>query len=164
MTTNTTAVRATWLKPKAWVTPILAGCGGFIAIWVLAYARDVSDLPLLIPPFGASCVLAFGYPASPFARPKNIIGGHLIAAAVGLACCAIFGYGALGIAAGVGIAITAMMLTDTTHPPAGANPVVVALVHATPSFLIAPILVGAITIVLVGMIYNRLLAAVASSR
>lgn len=67
---------------RPWIAAMLAGFGGFLTIWVLAFARDVSALPLLIPPFGASCVLAFGYPASPFAQPKNIIGGHLVAAAI----------------------------------------------------------------------------------
>lgn len=140
---------------RPWIAAMLAGFGGFLTIGVLAMARDVSALPLLIPPFGASCVLAFGYPASPFAQPKNIIGGHLVAAAMGLLACAIFGHGVTGIAAGVGLAITAMMLTDTTHPPAGANPVVVAVLHADLSFLLTPVLVGATTIVLLSLTYNR---------
>lgn len=156
MNIQTVVTGAPKTKTRPWVAALLAGFGGFIAIFVLAIARDVSALPLLIPPFGASCVLAFGYPASPFAQPKNIIGGHLVAAVMGLAACAVFGYGAIGIAAGVGLAITAMMLTDTTHPPAGANPVVVAVLHADLSFLLTPVLAGAMTIVLLSLVYNRL--------
>jgi len=142
-----------WLKSRPWRSAVLAGAGGFIAIALLAFARDVSGMHLLIPPFGASCVLAFGFPASPFAQPKNIVGGHVISALMGLLACALLGYDVLGIATGVGLAITAMMVTDTVHPPAGANPIVVALTQPAASFLIMPVLVGAVSIVLLGRLY-----------
>jgi CBS-domain-containing membrane protein len=66
------------------------------------------------------------------------------------------GYGVLGTAAGVGLTITAMMITYTDHPPAGANPIVVALTHAGWQFLAAPILVGSLAIVAMGAAYHRL--------
>jgi CBS-domain-containing membrane protein len=62
----------------------------------------------------------------------------------------------LGIALGVGLAIAAMMLTDTMHPPAGANPIVVAFTHASWMFVAAPVLIGAVTIVALGAAYRLL--------
>ena len=62
-----------WLKQRPWRASVLAGIGGFLIIGALALVRDVTALPLIIPPFGASCVLVFGAPTSPFARPKNVI-------------------------------------------------------------------------------------------
>jgi CBS-domain-containing membrane protein len=159
MNIQAASARGSWLNVSAWTTPLLAGVGGFLAIWLIGTAHELYALPLLIPPFGASCVLAFGYPASPFARAKNIIGGHLLAASVGLLACFLFGYGTLGAAAGVGVAITAMMLTDTTHPPAGANPVLVAILHPDVTFLVTTVLIGAVAIVLTSMAYNKLLLA-----
>jgi CBS-domain-containing membrane protein len=151
------AVRGlTWVKQRPWRASLVAGFGGFLCIAALALARDAAALPLIIPPFGASCVLAFGFPASPFAHPKNIIGGHLVAALMGFAATLMFGYGVLGIAAGVGFAITAMMLTDTVHPPAGANPIVVALLHPDFSFLLVPVLAGATAIVLAASAYRKI--------
>lgn len=146
-----------WIAERPWRAAALAGLGGFLAIEVLATADASGPVPLLIAPFGASCVLVFGVPASPFARPRNVIGGHLVTAVMGLASIAVLGPGPLGIAAGVGLAIAAMMVTDTLHPPAGANPIVVALTHAGWSFLAAPVLVGAAAIVALGLICNRLL-------
>jgi CBS-domain-containing membrane protein len=64
-----------------------------------------------------------------------------------------FGYGLLGASIGVGLAIAAMMLTDTVHPPAGANPIVVALTQPGVSFLVVPVLLGATLIVTVSRIY-----------
>lgn len=150
---STTRV-ATWLAVRPWRNAIMAGVGGALATGALALANVATVLPLLIPPFGASCVLVFAAPASPFARARNVIGGHLVSAAVGLLMVALFGSGPLGLALGVGLAIAAMVLSDTVHPPAGANPVVVALLN--PGFFLAPILIGATTIVVLGLAYNHL--------
>jgi CBS-domain-containing membrane protein len=147
-----------WLAARPWTTALVAGFGGFLTIGLLATINASEALPLLIAPFGASCVLVFGVPASPFARARNVIGGHLVAAFMGLAAVSLLGAGPPGIAAGVGLAIAAMMLTDTVHPPAGANPIVVALTGAGWPFLAAPVLVGAGAIVVMGLAYRRLVA------
>jgi CBS-domain-containing membrane protein len=147
-----------WLISKPWRAAALAGLGGSLTIGLLATVNATDTLPLLIAPFGASCVLVFGVPASPFARPRNVIGGHFVTALMGLVAISLLGPSPLGIAVGVGLAIAAMMLTDTVHPPAGANPIVVALTQAGWSFLAAPVLVGATAIVAIGYVYNRLAA------
>lgn len=147
-----------WLAARPWRAALVAGFGGFLTIGLLAALNAVETLPFLIAPFGASCVLVFGVPQSPFARPRNVIGGHLVAASMGLAAVSLLGAGALGIAVGVGLAIAAMMLSDTVHPPAGANPIVVALTGAGWPFLAAPVLVGATAIVAMGLVYRRLVA------
>lgn len=146
----------TFIVARPWRHAVLAGLGGAIMIGVLAVANDFHTLLLLIPPYGASCVLVFGVPASPFARPRNVIGGHFISAAFGLLAVSVFGVGALGIAVGVGMAIASMIVTDTVHPPAGANPIVVAIVNPGWSFLLAPVLIGTAAIVIIGWFYNRL--------
>jgi CBS-domain-containing membrane protein len=144
-----------WVKARPWRAAALAGLGGFLAIAVLATVDASGNLPLLIAPFGASCVLVFGVPSSAFARPRNVVGGHFVTALMGLLSVSAFGYSVIGTAAGVGLAIAAMMITDTVHPPAGANPIVVALMHAGWDFLAAPVLVGALGIVAMGAIYHR---------
>ena len=61
----------------------------------------------------------------------------------------------LAFALGVGLAITAMLLTGTVHPPAGADPIVVILASASRPFLFAPVLVGTVCIVLLGAGFHR---------
>lgn len=145
-----------WLAERPWRHALLAGLGGALAIGVLAVVHGADAAMLLIPPFGASCVLVFGVPASPFARPRNVIGGHVISATMGL--CAIHLLGAMPLATGlgVGLAIAAMILSDTVHPPAGANPIVVAFALPDWSFLLAPVLIGSACIVIMGQAYNTL--------
>ncbi len=79
-----------------------------------------------------------------------------MAAAAGLVACAIFGSGIAAAGIGVGLAIAAMIVTRTVHPPAGANPLVVLAAQATPTFLLTPVLVGSAAIVAAALIYHRL--------
>lgn len=79
----------------------------------------------LMAPFGATAVLVFGVPQSSLAKPKNVIGGHMLTAMIGV----VFSYysadSAIMIGLAVGIAITLMMITKTIHPAAGANPILI---------------------------------------
>jgi CBS-domain-containing membrane protein len=79
------ATRLRQIVPAAvWAVPIKAGVGAFITILFLAEMSWHLGTTLLIAPFGASCVLVFAVPQSPFAQPRNVIGGHLISATIGL--------------------------------------------------------------------------------
>ncbi|MBN9446452.1 MAG: HPP family protein [Bosea sp.] len=144
------------LAPKALAEALIAGSGGFITIFLLSWLNDRLEVLLLIAPFGASCVLVFALPQSPLAQPRNVIGGHAIATIAGLLVQMSFGATPLGFALGVALAIAGMILTRTVHPPAGADPIVVLLASASWSFLATPVLIGASTIVLAGIVYHRI--------
>ncbi|MDX5595190.1 HPP family protein [Pseudovibrio sp. SPO723] len=131
--------------------------GGFAGIGVVAYLAEVSNLPLLMAPFGATCVLLFAAPAAPLAQPRNVVLGHLIAASVGLLVLNILGAGLFQMALGVGVAIALMQVFRAVHPPAGANPLVVILGGVTDWwFLVTPVLIGALTLVLIALVLNNL--------
>src|SRR5262245_1919494 len=61
-----------------------ASLGALLGIGVVAYLASKSGVPLVLGSFGASCVLLFGFPESPFSQPRNVIGGHVIATLTGL--------------------------------------------------------------------------------
>ena len=146
---------------------VLAGLGAGLAIFVLATIRSRTGWATLIPSFGASCALIFAHPESPFARPTNVIGGHLVSSALGLLTLAVCGNGPLALGIGVGLAIAGMMATRTMHPPAGGDPLIVISIAAPATFLVAPILAGTVALVLIGMVYRSLsskAARLASSR
>ncbi|GLK69866.1 HPP family protein [Hansschlegelia plantiphila] len=141
-------------------TAAIAGLGGFAVIFGLAELSRISGALFIIAPFGASCVLVFGAPASPLAQPRNVIGGHLVSTAIGLATFAVLGATPLALGIGVGLAIAAMLLTRTTHPPAGADPIVVALAGASWPFLLTPVLAGSVAIVLASVAYHQAVTGV----
>ncbi len=130
--------------------------GGFFTISVLALLTGSTSTEWLMAPFGASCVLVFGVWNTPLSQPRNIIGGHLISTFVGLAVYHMLGSGSWAIGLAVGLAIAALLLTKTTHPPAGANPLVVMMGDYDWNFLFSPVLIGSIIVVVFALIINNL--------
>ena len=110
----------------------------------------------LIASFGSSMVLLYGYPESPFAQPKNIFFGHLLTALVGVFCLYLLplpNYILIPIAVGLGVGL--MILFNVTHPPAGANPIIVVVGSVSLDYIISPIILGSIIILIFGTILNR---------
>ena len=96
------------LPPKPDLKPIiLAGLGGTLAIGIIAWLAQSLETALVLGSFGASCVLIFGFPDSPFSQPRNVIGGHFISSLIGLICITLLGphWWSVAIAAGLAIGL-----------------------------------------------------------
>ena len=143
--------------------PLLAGIGSTITIGILGYITYKSILSdtnyglWLFASFGSTVVLVFGYPENQFAQPKNIFFGHLLAAFVGVFFLTFFEINFITLGIAVGISIMLMMTLKVTHPPAGGNPIAVMLGGVSFQFLIFPVMVGALTIIIGGIIFNSLI-------
>lgn len=130
--------------------------GAFIGIAATGYPAAATHTPLLIAPFGATCVLIFGAPDSPLAQPRNVIGGHCIATLLSLTLLHLLGGEWWVMALAVATAIAVMQLTATLHPPAGATPLVVMMTKAKWSFFFFPVLSGALILVVCAVLFNNL--------
>ena len=147
--------------------PLLGGIGAGVTIGILAYITFQSTLAgsvyglWLAASFGSSVVVVFGFPDNEFAQPKNVFFGHLLCTLIGIVFVTLFEISqdrtifflAIGIA--VGLSVMLMMALKIVHPPAGGNTIVVMLAQDSFQFLIFPITVGAATIIIGGVIYNR---------
>lgn len=134
----------------------LAWLGGFLAIGAVAWLASIAQSPLVLGSFGATCVLAFGFPDLPFSQPRHIAGGHFIASLVGLLFFHFVGPDWCSMALATATAIAAMMATRTVHPPAGSNPVIVFLTRPGWEFLLFPTLAGVLILLVVALLYNNL--------
>ena len=140
--------------------------GPFVGMGLIAYlqydAFPKEDYVFLIGSFGASCVLVYGVIQSPLAQPRNLIGGHVISAIVGVSMAKLFpDIICLSSALAVAGAIVLMQITKTLHPPGGAT----ALIAVTGSpailklgywYVITPVLTGALILLLVALIFNNM--------
>ena len=104
-------------------------------------------------------VLLYGYPESPFAKPKNIFFGHLLTAFVGVffvnfVPLPIYLIIPLAVGAGVGL----MIILNVTHPPAGGNPIIVIMGSVSFEYLISPVISGSIIVIIFGVILNKFIA------
>jgi len=75
----------------------------------------------IVPSMGASAVLLFAVPHSALGHLWNVIGGHLISSAIGVACYQRLPSNGIAAGASVGLAIGAMYYTRCIHPPGGAT-------------------------------------------
>ena len=147
--------------------PLLGGVGAGVTIAILAYITFQSILSgenyglWLVTTFGSTVVLVFGYPENNFAQPKNVLLGHILCTLVGIIFVTLFKITQdrsiffLMVGLAVGISVALMMAFKITHPPAGGNTIIVMIAQDSFQFLIFPITVGAITIIIGGVIYNR---------
>src|SRR6266700_7342742 len=133
----------------------VAGLGAAIAIGAMEWFSVASHFPLVIIPFATSIVLVIGSPDAEPAQPRALIGGHVVATLVGLAMLKLTGPGAWPAAMAVGIAILAMYLTGTFHPPAGIDPLLVVANSLPWSFLFAPVLAGALLLTAFAYLWHR---------
>ena len=135
------------------VLPLIAGVGASITIGFLLYFETTfENATLIMAPFGATVVIVFGLPKSPLAQPKNVILGHLITAFIGVFFVQFIGVSQIDLAIATGLGVSGMLLTKTTHPPAGANPLLIMMSGQSWLFLVTPVLIGAVIIVLMGKI------------
>lgn len=139
---------------------LIAAVGSAFCIAILSGIDQVTQTNyLLVAPFGATMVLVFGLHQSPLAQPSNIIFGHLVTAAVGLAFINYLPVNPYTLGGSVGIGIFLMIALKVTHPPAGGNPLLIMLTgHTDWMFLLTPILTGTTVIVVVAFLYHLLIA------
>jgi CBS domain-containing membrane protein len=131
---------------------------GLLATALLAHALAPtgSNVAWLVAPIGASAVLVFAAPASPFAHPWAVVGGNTFSALAGIACVQLLGAGPAAMACAVGLAIAVMFALRCLHPPGGACALLVALggigdVH----FALQPVLEDSLLLAAAGIAYNR---------
>lgn len=129
----------------------------FVTILGLAFAADVTQLKLLIPPFGASAVMIFVFPEGPFSKTQSLVGGHLLTSGIGIVFYYLFPDSTMALSLAVSMGLLGMILTKTLHPAAGGNPILIYLLKAGPGFLVAPILISTLFLALMAWIYRQLL-------
>ncbi|MFP5222995.1 MAG: HPP family protein [Acidobacteriota bacterium] len=152
----------------SWAEIARSWLGAFLGLAVLGLVHDVTvnlvDAALLFGPFGASAVLLFAAPRSPLAQPRNLIGGHVLSALVGVALArwmpGLMCPQWLVAATAVATAIAVMHAAKALHPPGGAT-ALVAVIGGAPvtglGFLYAlyPVAAGACLLLAVALLANN---------
>lgn len=140
--------------------------GSFVGIGILAYIQSIhfkgNDAVYLIGSFGASSVLVYGIIQSPFSQPRNLVGGHLISALIGVTVHK-FVPDIIWIAAplAVSFAIIFMQITKTLHPPGGAT-ALIAIIGSDKikalgyMYVLSPVFVGVMILLLTALIFNNM--------
>ncbi|WP_291286760.1 HPP family protein [Flavobacterium sp.] len=140
--------------------------GSFVGIGILSYLESIrfsgTDIVFLIGSFGASSVLVYGIIQSPFSQPRNLIGGHVISAIIGVTVNQLIpDIVWLSAPLAVSFSIIFMQITKTLHPPGGAT----ALIAVTGSaqikdlgymYVLSPVLDGVLILFITALVFNNM--------
>ena len=140
--------------------------GAFLGIAAVAlingYLIEKQDLLMIIGSFGASAVLIYGAIKSPLAQPRNLLGGHVLSALIGVTAYKMF-YPHLWLAASVAVAtaIAVMHATKTLHPPGGATALIAVIgsqkIHSLGYlYAVIPAGLGAAIMLFVALLVNNI--------
>lgn len=145
------------------IVSAIGGLLGIASIGLLGKWLDLTGLILLfyVGSFGASAVLVYGIPNSPFAQPRNMVGGQIISALTGVAVYQIIPdpvYFSAALA--VSLTIALMHLTRTLHPPAGATALIAVIggeqIYSLGfQYVLSPILAGTLLMLFIALIVNN---------
>lgn len=152
-----------------WRKIVWSWLGSFVGIYAIGFLgaqlRFLTELDIvfLIGSFGASAVLIYGLPMADLAQPRNFVGGHAVSALAGvlvfMLCPA--AYPMLAAALAVSLAVAAMHITRTLHPPGGATALIAVIgsgkVHGLGfAYIACPVLVGCLIMLAVALLVNNM--------
>lgn len=139
--------------------------GSFLGIGIIGFLNSqyftAYENLFLIGSFGASSVLIYGLINSPLAQPRNVIGGHVVSALVGVTIYKLIPDQLwLSSALSVSLSIVFMQITKTLHPPGGATALIANLTSPKIQalgymYVLSPVLSGVIILVLVAILCNN---------
>lgn len=140
--------------------------GSFLGIGTIGFINSrflqSSDNLFLIGSFGASSVLIYGAINSPLSQPRNLVGGHLICAIIGVIIQkAAPGELWLSAALAVSLSIIAMQVTKTLHPPGGATALIAVIGSEKIQnlgfmYILSPVLSGVLILLLIALVVNNI--------
>lgn len=114
---------------------------------------------VLVASMGASALLLLVIPNSPLAQPYPFVMGHLVPAAIGVACAQAVDDFYLAAALTVSLSLGAMYLLNCLHPPGGAAALVPIIAHDQQvlgySYVVFPVLINVLTMLAVVLVAHR---------
>lgn len=139
--------------------------GSFVGIgllgWLNSQFLSPHDNLFLIASFGASSVLIYGIINSPLAQPRNLLGGHLVSAVVGVTVQQVLPHPMwLAAALAVSLSIVLMQITRTLHPPGGATALMAVIGSEKLKamgylYVLCPVFSGVLILFLVAIVFNN---------
>lgn len=139
--------------------------GAFVGIGLIGFFQSLvvtrEENIFLIGSFGASSVLIYGAIQSPLAQPRNLIGGHLISALIGVTIYKLIpDIIWLTAPLAVALSIVGMQITKTLHPPGGATALIAVIGSEKIKalgylYVFSPVLTGSLILFMVALVFNN---------
>ena len=147
---------------RSWQHNVFQSLSATVALFALMMIINIQEKPVIIASIGATTFIVFTMPGYLTAKPRNVIGGHIIGMLCGfLASAAIMILEnpptipmAMILSLAVGLSIFAMVVLDMEHPPASGTALGVAL-HGISVTVTLTILVSILFLSLVHKLFRH---------
>lgn len=152
--------------PLSWKERLRVSLAIFVSVLIAGLVSSLFfhgyGLPVLIASMGASALLLFATPHSPFSQPWPVVAGSLISAFIGVTCAKLVPDVWFAAALAVSLSTFVMYVTHSLHPPAGAVALLPVLgnnyVHADGyHFVLAPVGINVALMLGIALVINNLL-------
>jgi CBS-domain-containing membrane protein len=140
---------------RQWIANLAGAAGGAAAIAAMEVLAERTAVPLAFIPFATSIVMVMGSPDAKPAQPRALIGGHLLSAVVALVMVTVAGPLPWAAAVAVGLAMIVMHATNSFHPPAGINPLLIVVNNRPWSFFVIPVAAGVAILVAFAFLWHN---------
>jgi CBS-domain-containing membrane protein len=136
----------------------ISAIGIFLCIAACGYLSQIAGVPLLIASFGATAFAVIAMPSAPISQPINVLGGYFLAIAATFMAKFLLSHEIYSLALCVAFAGLLMLFFRVSHPPAAGVPIIIFFMEPRPSpdFAIFPVMAGALLLVIIAFIYNKL--------
>jgi CBS domain-containing membrane protein len=164
-----TQLQRWWLPHEphiTWRGSLLTGLGcfvGLLAVGAISRAVVGPEHALYIAAYmGAAAVLIFAAPHSPLSQPWPLLGGHVVAAFVGVTCRELIPDMLLASASAVALALVAMQALRCLHPPGGAAAMIAVVggsdIHELGYwYVLVPVGLNALVLLALALVINNLM-------
>ena len=135
--------------------PLRAGILAAAYVLTSLLLTGAAGLPAFAMSFASSSILLATQPATPAAQPRNLIGGHCIAAICGWGFAAWLGPQPWSAALAIGLAAALMLLTRTLHPPGAVSGYLMLNAHQHVGWLLFPVLTTSVVLAAMSQLVRR---------
>ncbi len=145
---------------EKWIASLGALLGVVVVAVVSLAVTSGVTAGLMIASMGASAVLLFVVPHGALSQPWPVVGGHVVSAAVGVACYQWLPSLLWSPALAVALSIVAMQYLRCVHPPGGAT-ALMAVIGGTEihrlgfGFLLNPVLLNVMSMLVLAVLFNN---------
>ncbi len=148
---------------EKWISSLGALLGVVVVAVVSLAVTSGVTAGLMIASMGASAVLLFVVPHGALSQPWPVVGGHVVSAAVGVACYQWLPSLLWSPALAVALSIVAMQYLRCVHPPGGATALMAVIggneIHRLGfGFLLNPVLLNVMSMLVLAVLFNNAFA------
>lgn len=142
-----------------WKENLYSLAGIALGMGITSFISIYFEVVYLIPALASSAIMLFMSYNNVFAQPRNVVGGHLMAALAAIIVSQFVGPEWWAVTIVAVLTALLMIVTNTIHPPGGGTAIAAFLGGYSPSELIISVILGTVIMILAALVVNNAISS-----